>query len=85
MRIWSVARESTLFIPAGGVQNYAILAEARMVKALKTVSFSKVRLEGRALEHALAGHGGHSVRMRDERSGRWMLVTSEAAKLCNLG
>ena len=42
--------------------------------------FSKERLEGRALEHALAGHGGSSVRMRDDRTGEWVQVTTQEAQ-----
>jgi len=33
-------------------------------------AFSKVRLEGRALEHAFAGQGGSSVRMFDKCKGK---------------
>ena len=44
------------------MQTYAISGQAAMVKVLGTVRFSKVRFEGRALEHALAGQKGSSTR-----------------------
>ena len=43
-------------------------------------AFAKVRLEGKALEDALAGKGGSSVRMLDESSGKWVQVKTEVAK-----
>ena len=42
--------------------------------------FSKPRLEGRALEHALAGDGGSSVRMYDKPKEKWVTVTTDVAK-----
>ena len=44
------------------------------------VKFSKVRLEGRALEHALAGDKGPFVRMFDVATGKWVVVKTEVAK-----
>jgi hypothetical protein len=44
------------------------------------VAFSKERLEGRALEHALAGDRRTSIRMYDERSGEWVSVATQVAK-----
>jgi hypothetical protein len=44
------------------------------------LAFSKARLEGKALEDALAGKGGSHVRMLDERSGKWVQVKTEVAK-----
>jgi hypothetical protein len=46
----------------------------------RMVSFSQPRLEGRALEHALAGFGGDGVRMRDDAAGEWGLVRDARAK-----
>jgi hypothetical protein len=48
------------------------------------VAFSKARLEGRALEHALAGDRGSSVRMYDERAKRWVQVRTLVAKAAML-
>ena len=44
------------------------------------VAFSQERLEGRALEHALAGDRRDSIRMFDELSGTWVFVKTQAAK-----
>ena len=44
------------------------------------MAFSKARLEGRALEHALAGDGGSFVSMHDEGKGSWVRVSTKAAK-----
>ncbi len=35
------------------------------------------RLEGRALEHELAGCAGHSVRMFDSKTKTWVLVKDD--------
>jgi hypothetical protein len=50
------------------------------LRSLKMLAFSKARLEGKALEDALAGKGGSHVRMLDERSGKWVQVKTEVAK-----
>ena len=44
------------------------------------VAFSKGRLEGRALEHALAGDKGLFVRMYDASQGKWVQVKTPEAK-----
>jgi hypothetical protein len=36
--------------------------------------FSRERLEGRSLEHALARQGGHAIRMKNAGTGLWMRV-----------
>ena len=41
------------------------------------VYFSKPRLEGRALEHELAGCAGHCVRMFDSKTKTWVLVKDD--------
>lgn len=41
--------------------------------------FSRARLEGRALEHALCSQGGHSIRMQ-QGSGSWCYVSTDQAK-----
>ena len=44
--------------------------------------FSKARLEGRALEHALAGDGGKRIRMKDPKSGSFEWIGgAEAAEI----
>ena len=43
-------------------------------------SFSRERLEGRALEHALAGDARQSVRMYDDRQDKWVAVSTDSAK-----
>lgn len=44
------------------------------------VLFSVPRLEGRALEHAMSGFGGHAVRMCDDEDN-WVKVADSRAKL----
>jgi len=45
------------------------------------VFFSVPRLEGRALEHAMSGFGGHSIRMYDDEAQTWVKVADIRAKL----
>ena len=43
-------------------------------------TFFKARLEGRALEHVVAGDTAPAVRMREESTGKWAAVKTQDAK-----
>ena len=43
-------------------------------------TFSKARLEGRALEHVVAGDTAPGIRMREESTGKWAAVKTQDAK-----
>ena len=43
-------------------------------------TFSKARLEGRALEHVVAGDAATGIRMREESTGKWAAVKTQDAK-----
>eukprot|EP00973_Karenia_brevis_P067267 9353770-Karenia_brevis.AAC.1 len=44
------------------------------------VYFSKPPLEGKALEHCLAGGRGFSIRMKDEKANKWVVVGDARAR-----
>ncbi len=44
------------------------------------LAFSKNRLEGRAVEHALAKQSGFHIRMKSDLSGEWVVVRGAEAK-----
>ena len=47
------------------------------------VAFSKPRLEGRAMEHVLAGNATRRIHMKDDTSGHWVWVGGhDAAEIC---
>ena len=82
---------STLFIRGGGYKkilqrrllgNFGSSFRFRSRKLfLQMVRFSQARLEGRALEHALAGDKGTHVRMYDEGVGQWIVVNIPEKKV----
>ena len=43
-------------------------------------TFFKARLEGRALEHVVAGDTAPGIRMREESTGKWATVKTQDAK-----
>ena len=47
-------------------------------------SYSKSRLEGRALEHAVSGDSCHSIRMKDDSTGVWEYVKGNEAKVIRI-